>query len=379
MADDLAEFRRTNIGEVIRAKETLEATLAALPDAVLIIEPQGEVSSANARAREIVLATRGMAARTVRELPLPETVLQAIEASLRGGPADLPLDLAKAVSVGLTRKLLPRVVHIEGRGVVLVLSDVTELVRLDEMRTELVAVAAHELRTPLTTLRMTLLMLQERAASLEQRDRDLVATALVGVEQLASTVVEFLDLTRIEAGQLRLYCDRVDVGALLERSIDGIRVACVDKGVSVHVVRVPGADTVWGDVPRLTVALSNVLSNAVKYTPVGGTIEVGASARGGGAEVCIEVTDSGPGIAPELRERVFEKFFRVEHHRHVREGGERGAGIGLYLARQIVLAHGGEIRCKAGASGVGARFVITLPALDGDHSAPSAGEATAPS
>jgi NtrC-family two-component system sensor histidine kinase KinB len=97
---------------------------------------------------------------------------------------------------GKSRKLLPRVVPVERRegqrrGAVLVFSDVTELARLDEMRTELVAVASHELRTPLTTLRMTLLMLQERAARLEARDRELVATALVGVEQLAVTVAEF--------------------------------------------------------------------------------------------------------------------------------------------------------------------------------------------
>jgi len=361
MADELAEFRRTNIGEVIRAKETLEATLAALPDAVLIIEPHGEVSSANARANDIVLATRGTRAGTVRELPLPDAVLDAIEMSLRGEPADFPLDLAKAVSFGAKRKLLPRVVRIEGRGAVLILSDVTELVHLDEMRTELVAVASHELRTPLTTLRMTLLMLQERAASLDQRDRDLVATALIGVEQLASTVVEFLDLTRIEAGQLRLYCDRVDVSVLLERCVEGIRAACTDKGVSVCLTREPGADIVWGDVPRLNVVLSNVLNNAVKYAPSGGKIEVRAAPEAGGTSVCIEVADSGPGIAPELRERVFEKFFRVEHHRHDREGGERGAGIGLYLARQIVAAHGGSISCDAGVAGVGARFAIKLP------------------
>jgi len=365
MSDDLAEFRRTNIGEVIRAKETLEATLAALPDAVLIIEPQGDVSSANARANDIVLATRGTPARTVRELPLPDTVLRAIEASLKGDSADLPLDLAKAISVPSTtpRKLLPRIVRIEGRGVVLVLSDVTELVRLDEMRTELVAVASHELRTPLTTLRMTLLMLQEQAARLDQRDRDLVATALIGVEQLSATVIEFLDLTRIEAGQLRLYCDRVDVGALLDRAVQGIRPSCNDKGVSVRLVRRPGAEAVWGDAPRLTVVLSNVLTNAAKYTPSGGRIEVLAYPQDGGARVRIDVTDSGPGVPSELRERVFEKFFRVEHHRQDREAGERGAGIGLYLARQIVVAHGGAIRCEPSASGLGACFAVVLPSM----------------
>ena len=199
MADDLEQFRRANIGEVIRAKETLEATIGALPDAVVVIEPGGEISSVNPRATAVIQAARAGGTAGGGELPLPEAARSAVEACLRGEGVALPLDLSKAVTMeidGKSRKLLPRVVPVERRegqrrGAVLVFSDVTELARLDETRTELVAVASHELRTPLTTLRMTLLMLQERAARLEARDRELVATALVGVEQLAVTVAEF--------------------------------------------------------------------------------------------------------------------------------------------------------------------------------------------
>ena len=115
---------------------------------------------------------------------------------------------------GTSQRLLPRVVPVPGltpqqSGAILVLYDVTDLARLDEMRSELVAVASHELQTPLTTLRMTLLMLQEAAAGLPARERELVATSLIGVEQLTETVHEFLDLTRIEAGELRLNLEPV--------------------------------------------------------------------------------------------------------------------------------------------------------------------------
>lgn len=368
MADDLAEFRRANIGEVIRAKETLEATLAALPDAVVVIEPQGEVSSANPRASDVMRAARGSTARNVGELPLSEPARVAVESALKGEAILLPFDLSKAIAIKMgdeQRKLLPRIVPIEGladgrRGAVLLLSDVTELVRLDEMRMELVAVASHELRTPLTTLRMTLLMLQERAARLEERDRELVATALLGVEQLSTTVGEFLDLTRIEAGQLRLHWDSVDVRTLVNQAVRAIEAACQEASIAVRVVmRANAPQTIRGDAARLGVVLANVLGNAAKYTPPGSAIEVAvhrdADALG------ISVTDEGPGVPPEFRERVFDKFFRVEHYKPEAEQGTRGSGIGLYIAREIMEAHGGSIECRAGSGSRGAQFVLRLP------------------
>lgn len=353
MADDLAEFRRANIGEVIRAKETLEATLAALPDAVLIIDAAGEVSSANPRASAVIASAHASAAR------------DALDGLIKGGPGKTGVDLAKALAVtidGESRKLLPRVVPIEGlpggRGAVLVLSDVTDLVRLDEMRMDLVAVASHELRTPLTTLRMTLLMLQERAARFEAREREIVATALLGIEQLGATVSELLDLTRIEAGELRLAWDSVDVRALVAQAASSIEAPCKEAGILLHVDVDDAPEIVDGDTARLALVFSNILTNALKYTPAGGAIRVKASAEAGALRVAI--SDDGPGVPIEMRERVFEKFFRVEHYRAGGDQGVRGSGIGLYVAREVLAAHGGTIRCEE-AEGGGARFVVKVP------------------
>jgi NtrC-family two-component system sensor histidine kinase KinB len=374
MADDLAAFRRANIGEVIRAKETLEATLGALPDAVVVIEPGGEVSSANPRATAVINTARGATTRHVDELPLSDAARAAVEACLRGEDVVLPLDLSKAVAMlidGKPRKLLPRIVPIDrhegmGRGAVLVFSDVTELARLDEMRMELVAVASHELRTPLTTIRMTLLMLQERAARLDERDRELVATALLGVEQLAVTVAEFLDLTRIEAGQLRLHLDRVDVERLIAEAIAAAGPRAEEAKISLQVSVDGGCPSALrGDASRLGVVLSNILRNALKYTPPGGAISVRASPTHSVdklASLEIRISDTGRGVPEEFRERVFEKFFRVEHYRPGSEEGVRGSGIGLYMAREIIEAHGGSVACREGPGECGASFVILLPA-----------------
>lgn len=373
MAEDLAAFRRANVGEVIRAKEILEATLAALPDAVVVIEPDGSVSSTNPRASAIMRAITPERARKLQDLPIPDRTKALVESALEGVRPDAAdgVDLAQVVALAIgggTRKLLPRVVPIEGlpdgrRGAVLVLSDVTELARLDEMRTELIAVASHELRTPLTTLRMTLLMLQERATSLTERDRELVRTALLGIDQLAATVDEFLDLTRIEAGQLRLNWDRVDMDALLKREAAAIRGACEEAGISQTIGAATGLPlAVRGDGARLQVVIVNLLANAMKYTPAAGGIALRAEAAAESVSVVVE--DTGPGVPTEFRERIFEKFFRVEHHREG-DAGVRGSGIGLYIAREIVEAHGGTLRYEERPGG-GARFVMKLPGAPRD-------------
>ena len=372
MAEDLAAFRRANVGEMIRAKETLEATLAALPDAVVVIEPDGSIASTNPRAHAVMGGAMSERLRKLEDLPIHDRTKKSLEAALQGKREETihSVDIADAILFdvsGIKRKLLPRVVPIEGlpdgrRGAVLVLSDVTELAHLDEMRTELIAVASHELRTPLTTLRMTLMMLQERATSQTERDRELVHTALHGVDQLAGTVDEFLDLTRIEAGQLRLNWGAVDIGELLEREAATARHACEEADIALAVTVAARPElTVRGDAARLHVVIANLLANAMKYTPAGGGIVLRAFVREEGLSVAVE--DTGPGVPQEFRERIFEKFFRVEHHREG-DAGVRGSGIGLYIAREVVAAHGGTLRYEEHAGG-GARLVVVLPPTSG--------------
>jgi NtrC-family two-component system sensor histidine kinase KinB len=343
MADELEEFRDTNIGEVIHAKETLEATLGAFPDAVLVIDEARNVSAANPRAQSV--------------LPLPEGTIETGKAAAATDSVDLKKTIEVTLS-GQPRRLLPRMVPIaDGRGAVLVLSDVTELARLDERRLELVAVASHELRTPLTTMRMTLSMLHEHAGGYNARDRELIETAMLGVEQLADLVDEFLDLTRIEAGQLRLQWTRVVPHELVKSGIKTATPGAEQANVTLEVVEDPSTPSdVDGDPARIAMVLSNLLTNAIKYTPAGGRVQVRTS--GTPTELTLEVSDTGPGIPAEFRERVFERFFRVEHAQKSAPPSA-GVGIGLYIARQVIELHGGTIRCDQGPLG-GARFTVTF-------------------
>ncbi|MGE4222301.1 MAG: ATP-binding protein [Vicinamibacterales bacterium] len=378
MAEDLAEFRRTNISEVVKAKNTLEATLEALPDAVVLLDATGRIQSMN-RAAVTTLAAAGVQGPcTLTDLRIEGLDLRAVTRAITTGTDVVASkDLTQTIRIerdGAVQRLLPRVVPVPGpnpqqRGAILVLYEVTDLVRIDEMRSELVAVASHELQTPLTTLRMTLLMLQEASEVLPIRQRELVDTSLIGVDQLTEIVHEFLDLARIEAGQLRLNLEPLQMPVVVSDALRRIEGQAAAQGITIGCRFAGSMPPVVADPLRLRAVFDNILSNALKYTPSGGSVTLEGRVAMASAEtsdvVSVSIADTGPGIPAAFRSRIFDKFFRLEHHDSETRPGARGAGIGLYMCRQIVELHGGVIACDAGAGGRGTRITVTLPAAQG--------------
>jgi NtrC-family two-component system sensor histidine kinase KinB len=379
MAERLGDYRESSLGELLLAKATLEATLAALPDAVIVVDPDGKIVAKNPLAEAILKAIGGHQAGRCGDLPLPALVLNDVNETLREGRTSTARpELGQALSVSLNGrplKMLVTVVPIpqflpRRAGAAIVLADVTEFARLDELRSEVVAVASHELKTPLTALQMNLLLLQEKADNLTARQREILTTAVRGGEELAGTIEELLDLTRIEAGQLRLAQQRVDVAAVIEHVVRTQRPRFEDANVALRVIKDAPSAFVRGDATRLGLVFVNLLTNALKYTPRPGEVVVRLAsmhnaADHGKSRLQITVTDTGPGIPPELRERVFEKFFRVEDQRPDGPKGVRGTGIGLYVCREIVEAHGGKILCTTGEDGRGTRVAIYLDVDEG--------------
>jgi NtrC-family two-component system sensor histidine kinase KinB len=378
MAGSLAAFRRTKLGEVLHAKEMLEGTLRALPDAVIVVGRDERVEAMNPTARAVFKIAEPLGAMRLEDLPLPPEGLRAVLDDLRSGRSAASADLGRAFSIPLDerrRLFLPVIASMTDSGApqksVLVLRDVTDFHRLDELRTELIGVTSHELKTPLTTLRMNLLLLAEKADSLSPLQREMLATAAQGCEELSSTIDRLLDLTRIEAGQLRIVPERVDLRGVVEHAAKALRGRFAEARITLESRRADSPALVLGDPMRLGIVISNLLTNALKYTSSGGRVSIEVSSGAPGRRWArIRVTDSGRGIPFEFRERVFEKFFRVEHHRASTGPAVPGAGIGLYLCRQIIEAHGGTIACQAGPDGRGTRFTISLPALFSEAEAP---------
>src|SRR5581483_398172 len=169
-------------------------------------------------------------------------------------------------------------------------------------------------------------------------------------------------------------CERVSMAAVVAEALRDARTHCEDAGITLRSMVDPDLPLVRLDPARVGVVLTNVLSNAIKYRPDGGYVTVTVTrmgAAGEGSTIRVAVSDTGRGVPEELRDRIFEKFFRVEHQT-ADDDGVRGSGIGLYLAREVVEAHGGTIRCETGDGGRGTRILFELP-IAGPSEASSAG------
>jgi len=213
--------------------------------------------------------------------------------------------------------------------------------------------ASHELRTPLTAIR-SVGEVGLRGRRDEAAYREIIGSMLEEADRLALLVDRLLMLSRADTGQAKLSTDVVDIGALAEEVAEQLGVLAEEKAQSIQVRFDPVPEWV-GDRVVLRQALLNLVDNAIKYTPAGGSIEVRVAHTDSGTT--IDVSDTGPGIPEELQSRIFDRFYRVDRARS-RENG--GTGLGLAIAKWAVEVNGGQLTLES-ANGAGSRFRITLP------------------
>jgi heavy metal sensor kinase len=222
-----------------------------------------------------------------------------------------------------------------------------------EQNRRFLADASHELRTPLTALRGELESAVEQARPLPDL-RDKVGSALEEVDRLAKIVQTLFAISRLDAGEAQQEWRRFDLARLTAETAGQMSLLAEDKGVSVN-CNVEQEAGVEGDSARIKQVVVNLLDNAIKYTPSGGSIQLNVRARDGKA--VLEVVDTGIGIPSGALPHVFERFFRVDKARS-REIG--GAGLGLAIVKSICAAHGGQVEVES-AEGRGSRFTVKLP------------------
>jgi PAS domain S-box-containing protein len=229
------------------------------------------------------------------------------------------------------------------------------LLELDRLKDEFVALVSHELRTPLTSIHGYLeLVIDGEAGAVTDEQREFLAIVQRNANRLLALVGDLLFLAQIEAGKLSLEVDAVDLSALAAESVETARPLAEEKDITLTLATSP-LPRLAGDRARLAQLLDNLVSNAVKFTPQGGRVDVRASSSRGNA--ILEVRDTGMGIPAEEQEHVFERFFRTSR---ATEQAIQGTGLGLAISRAIVHAHGGQITL-ASSDGEGATFRISIP------------------
>jgi PAS domain S-box-containing protein len=228
-----------------------------------------------------------------------------------------------------------------------------QLRQLDKLKDEFIALVSHELRTPLTSIRGYLELMREDE-DLTGEQTHFVQTIDRNAQRLQRLVGDLLFCAQVEAGKLNLETGSVDVNALVRESLDAARPAAAAKSVEL-VAELGAVPEVDGDRARLAQVLDNFLSNAIKFTPRGGTVTVTTCAYPG--EIDIAIADTGIGIAASEVPHLFQRFFRTER---ATADAIPGTGLGLAIAKAIVTAHGGRLRV-ASTEGVGTTFRVILP------------------
>jgi signal transduction histidine kinase len=356
MAGKLRESRRMDRQRLWRVHRATQNAIDSLPDAVAVVAPKGEVEMGNKAARRLFSLDSGVRLEGCCEGRFVAIFRKAVES--RKPVFSHGFDAAFQVFDERERFFLPHALPVldgDGAvaGVTLVLADITQLRRLDEMKSGALSVVAHELRTPITSLRMAShLLLDERMGELSPRQEELAAGLREDSERLWRIVEELLDVGRMEAGSAALELAVTDVFAVVRKVAEERREAFRAKEVALDIPEEGGAALARVDAARLSLAVGNLLSNALRHTAAGGRVRVEVAP---GEPFTISVIDTGEGIAPEHLPHLFERFYRAPG-----QSASSGVGLGLAIVREVVEAHGGHARAES-RLGEGSRFVLELP------------------
>src|SRR4051812_34735103 len=341
--------------EQARDRARMEAILAGMVEGVVVVDAQARLQLANDAARQMLKLDEGSAAigrPYIEAIRLP-AIAELVAGVLAGrAPAAVQLSPPRDPTRTIRAAAAPGAAT---HGVILVLHDITDLRRADQIRRDFVANVSHELRTPLTAIGGYVEALSESDVDEDERRRflEIIARHTQRMERL---VKDLLRLARLDAGQ-----ETLDVAACDTRGVADAVVADLAPSAAARRQRIDirigeGAAAVRADPVKLHDALRNLVANAIIYAPEGSMIRLAADRVDG--RVALSVSDDGPGIPDDDLDRVFERFYRVDKSR-ARDPG--GTGLGLAIVKHLVELHGGTVRAANNPDG-GARFTITIAA-----------------
>ncbi|HIE37773.1 MAG TPA: GAF domain-containing protein, partial [Anaerolineae bacterium] len=353
-----------------------QAILEGVADGVMVADARGEIILFNAAAERILEIPReralGCSTREMLGLYGVEgrAWLEAIE-DWAANPADrTPEDfVAERLELGqrvVSVHVSPVIKGSEYLGTVSVFRDVTAEVEADRAKSEFVSTVSHELRTPMTSIKgYADLLLMGAVGELSDQQRHFLGIIRSNADRLTALVNDLLDISRIETGRVELDLKAVHLHEVVDQVIGTLQGRAQSRGIVLE-TRVPeDLPAVWGDGARVAQVLTNLVGNAIQYTPPGG--EVIVSARPAGDMLEVAVTDTGIGISKENQARIFDRFFRADDPL-VQE--TPGTGLGLPITASLVHMHGGEIWVES-ELGEGSTFIFTLPLVSAPRQAVS--------
>ena len=341
-----------------------EEVFRILDEGLLIMEDSGRIFDLNPKAVELLSNSDAPLAGTdfyATQFPMPEGFIVAVKA---GGGQPLRSLLTLPGKAGQNRQIelvgLSMVREAGPSRILLGFRDLTGIRDLEKNREEFLAIVSHDLRTPLTSLKGFVEILLSEDYDSPEKLREYLGILDSEADRMISLINDLLDLGRLESGKMALHMEAVQLDELAAYAVRSMEGLAARKGVSlVFSGQGPGTLEVLADRRRLLQLFVNLLSNAIQFTPEGSGVETVVRREGG--SVLVEVLDDGPGVPPEERELIFEKYHQTKQ---VSSGRGKGSGLGLAIVRKIVDLHGGSIRLEGRDGRHGSSFIFEMDARD---------------
>jgi two-component system phosphate regulon sensor histidine kinase PhoR len=358
-ARELADQRAQREAELQVQAARTAALFDRMVEGIIVVGGTGRIRLANRAAGELFRFTPPAVDRTVLEATRHHEVA-ALVARLEREPEVLDHEL-RIEAVAETRWLQVNALALRSAdgardGAILVFHDLTRLRQLEAVRQDFVANVSHELRTPLSLIKSA----AETLIDGGKQDPAITSRFLEIIDKHANRLTLLIDdlllLARLDSGRVALNLQPVDLRAVAQESLDDAARIALARGVTLENA-VPAGVGAQADPERLRQVLANLIDNAIKYGRADGHVIVRGRVLEG-ARVEFTVRDDGPGIPVEARERIFERFYRVDKARSREQGG---TGLGLAIVKNVIQAHGGDVRVES-APGTGTEFFLTLPA-----------------
>jgi two-component system phosphate regulon sensor histidine kinase PhoR len=357
----MVERLGSQVRRLDQAQGYLDAVIRQMPEGLLVLDGGGTVARVNAAAEALLglgpdrILGRPILA-VVLNYDLDREVMRVLEARpSSGADRSAMVDLQAGDGKSLRVAVGPLVVQGRPAGAVVILQDLSEMRRVDDMRRDFVANVSHELRTPVAAIRALAETLVLRGEKRPDLIRDYAPRIVEECERIERLVQDLLLLAQTEAGHLRLSPEPLDPRTVAEEVLRQVEPLAEASGTGLELAEFAVAQ-VSADRFALSQCARNLVDNALRHA-AGGTVRVGS--RLDGDQVVLYVSDTGPGIPPEDLPRVFERFYRVDKHRS-REGG--GSGLGLSIVRHLAEAQGGRVWVESRV-GEGSTFFLSLPRL----------------
>lgn len=363
MTERLRHYEEMNIAQLIAEKKKSEAIVTSIAEPIIVTTRDDRLLLMNQAAADMLgvrsVEWQGKAISEVVEDAYWVEILRSDSVKRKQFKTeDVLLTLVKDKKTLYFHPHQTTITDERGevQGVVTVFQDVTRFKNLDQLKSDFIATVSHELRTPLTSLNMSLdIFSNEVLGPINERQRDLLVSAREDSERLTKLVKELLELARLESGQYKIVKEPINVRELVETGLKPVRLPLREKQIEVEVHIDPALPELYGDAQHLSWVLTNLISNALRYTDPGGKVTIDVHQENG--DILFTVTDTGRGIPKDALQTIFEKFVQIKQSSDSTPGS---VGLGLAIAKQVVEAHGGHIWVESHEN-KGSTFYFRIP------------------